>query len=70
MKKKIFIGIALLILFCPFQRALAVERNFGAGSLIIPMDNNWQTNTVGFHGQTIPGPGVTVVITYPVEGTC
>ncbi|MBW1878603.1 MAG: hypothetical protein JRJ84_09605 [Deltaproteobacteria bacterium] len=31
---------------------------------------NWQTNTVVFHGQTIPGPGLTVVITYPVEGSC
>jgi len=31
---------------------------------------NWQTNAVVFHGQAIPGPGVTVVITYPVEGSC
>jgi hypothetical protein len=31
---------------------------------------NWQTNAVVFHGSSIPGPGLTVVITYPVEGSC
>ena len=47
MKKKIFIIIALLILSCLPLSALAVERNFPAGSLIIPMDSFYQPDADG-----------------------
>jgi hypothetical protein len=31
---------------------------------------DYATNQVVFYGQSIPGPGATVVITYPIDGTC
>lgn len=45
---------------------------------VIPMDpfrqEGWSydfnTNQVVFYGQSIPGPGAEVVITYPIDGTC
>jgi len=50
MKKKVFLCIALFILSCPFQRALAdtqAQETFGAGSLIIPMDSFYQKDDDG-----------------------
>jgi len=45
---------------------------------VIPMDpfreEGWSfdfnTNQVVFYGESIPGPGAEVVITYPIDGTC
>jgi PilY1 beta-propeller domain len=47
MKKKIYIIFALLFLFCIPLHVFAVERNFPAGSLIIPMDSNYQKDDDG-----------------------
>jgi len=47
MKKKNYIIFALLILFCIPLQVFAEERNFSAGSLIIPMDSFYQEEDDG-----------------------
>jgi len=47
MKNKVRIFITIISLFCLPLRALAVEHNFPAGSLIIPMDSFYQPDTDG-----------------------
>ena len=47
MKNKILIIITFIVLVCLPLKALAEERNFGAGSLIIPMDAVYQPEADG-----------------------
>ena len=47
MKTKIFILFILVVLACLPLKALAYERNFPAGSIIIPMDSFYQPEIDG-----------------------
>jgi hypothetical protein len=47
MKRKIWFTLVLLMIGLNFQNALAEERNFPAGSLIIPMDSYYQSDIDG-----------------------
>ncbi len=66
MKKKIFILMALTMLLCLPPTASAVERNFPAGSLLIPMDIFYQS---AFDGGILEAYGLVFALLNHKNGT-